>query len=129
MKQLEIEWRHLEKDGRTCDRCGDTGLELRSAVSALKHSLNEAGWEIVFKETFLTEEQIPDSNMILLNGIPIEEILPQAKKSESCCVSCKDLLGTSILCRAIEREGIIYETIPSAMIREAVKRYIDHHQS
>ncbi|HRD67015.1 MAG TPA: hypothetical protein PKY50_12785 [Candidatus Competibacter sp.] len=26
MTALEIEWRHLEKDGRTCLRCSDTGV-------------------------------------------------------------------------------------------------------
>jgi tartrate dehydratase beta subunit/fumarate hydratase class I family protein len=33
MKRLEIEWRHLDKEGRTCDRCADTGDEVRRACA------------------------------------------------------------------------------------------------
>lgn len=25
MTRIEIEWRHLDKDGKTCERCSDTG--------------------------------------------------------------------------------------------------------
>lgn len=28
MKTLEIEWRHLDVQGETCDRCYDTGENL-----------------------------------------------------------------------------------------------------
>lgn len=35
MNVLEIEWRHLEKDGRTCLRCSDTLQSLQQIVTQL----------------------------------------------------------------------------------------------
>jgi len=125
MKHLEIEWRHLEKDGETCDRCQDTGAEVRLAITNLRDDLFKCGWEIIFKETLFTDSKIAESNMILLNGIPIEEILPQVKKSENCCDSCSQLLGAPTMCRTIEYKGQTHEKIPASLIHEAVKLFIN----
>jgi len=124
MNRLEIEWRHLDKDGKTCDRCSDTGTMLRNAYETLVKELQPKGWKVSLKETLLTENEIPESNNILLNGIPIEEWIPDARKSENCCASCGDLLGAPTLCRTIERAGETYETIPAALIVEAAHQMI-----
>jgi hypothetical protein len=125
MKRLEIEWRHLDKAGKTCDRCSDTGTEVRRACEDLTRELEPAGWMVSFRETRLTEKEIPESNAVLLNGIPIEELLPKARKSENCCASCGDLLGAPTNCRTIVRDGRTYETIPAAMIVEAARHLLD----
>lgn len=125
MKHLEIEWRHFEKEGETCDRCAGTGGEVHRAIKAISSDLEASGWGIIFKETPLPDTQIAESNIILLNGIPIEEILPKARKSENCCVSCGEMLGTPTSCRTIEYKGQIHETIPAAIIREAVDIYVN----
>ncbi len=119
MKQLEIEWRHLDKDGNTCDRCSDTGNAVRRAHQTLIKELQPRGWQVTLKETLLSDEQIPESNTILLNGIPLEQLIPNAHKSENCCASCGDLLGSPTMCRTIIRGGRTFETIPTAMILEA----------
>ena len=124
MSRLEIEWRHLDKDGKTCDRCSGTGEMVRSAYETLVKELQPKGWTVSLKETPLTEKEVPESNIILLNGIPIEEWIPDTRKSENCCASCGDLLGAPTLCRTIERNGETYETIPAALIVEAAHQLI-----
>ncbi|MFO8084054.1 MAG: DUF2703 domain-containing protein [Desulfobacterales bacterium] len=124
MNLLEIEWRHLDKDGATCERCSDTGEMVRSAFETLVRDLKPKGWKVSFKETLLSYQEIPESNSIYLNGIAIEELLPKARKSENCCVSCGELLGAPAMCRTIEKDGQIFEAIPADMILEAAYRFI-----
>lgn len=119
MKQLEIEWRHLDKDGKTCNRCSDTGESVRNAYESLKKELQPKGWRITLKETHLTDQEISESNNVLLNGIALEQLIPNARKSESCCNSCGELLGAPTNCRTIFRGGQTFEAIPAALILEA----------
>lgn len=121
MKTLEIEWRHLEKDGYTCIRCSDTGEALNEVISKIADECRPHGWDIIFKETKLTEKDVSESNLILFNGEPIESVLPEAKASESSCKSCSELISEpSTSCRTLELEGKSYEGIPSSIIRQAV---------
>lgn len=122
MKKIVVEWMHLDKDGRTCDRCAETGVWVVEAVQALAAECREKGVEIVFKETLLAAEEIGQSNLILIDGVPVEDILPGAKASESCCCSCGDLTGQDEACRTIIFAGVEHEAIPPQMIREAICR-------
>ncbi len=129
MNHLEIEWRHLDIDGKTCDRCSDTGEAVRRVCKSLSEKLNASGWDVSFKETLLTQNEIADSNGILLNGIPLEEFLPQADTSENCCASCGELLGSPTMCRTIEYQDKIYEALPESLILEAVYRFVNQHKT
>ena len=120
MKRLEIEWRHLDKEGNTCIRCSDTGEALHSVVEKLAAECKPCGWDITLKETKLTEKDIHESNIILFNGKPIEEVLPKASASESHCDSCCEITGKPTACRTVEFEGQRYEGIPALLIRQAV---------
>lgn len=121
MNTLEIEWKHLDKEGNTCVRCSDTGEALYDVVSRLAKECKPYGWEIKLKETKLTEREITESNIILFNGKAIEDLLPEAKAAESHCESCCELTGNeSTSCRTVEYGGISYEGIPSSVIRQAV---------
>ena len=121
METLEIEWRHFDKEGNTCDRCSDTGQALYKVVAELSEECRPYGWDIKFRETNLTQNEISESNIILLNGKPIEDILQNAVAAESHCQSCCDLTGNpSTCCRTIEFEGKSYESIPTDLIRKAV---------
>lgn len=121
MKTLEIEWRHLDIDGNTCIRCSDTVEALDKVVAELAEECRPCGWDIKFRETKLTEKEISESNIILLNGIPIEKILPNSVAGESHCQSCGELTAnSSTCCRTIESDGKSYESIPSYLIRQAV---------
>jgi hypothetical protein len=124
MKPLEIEWRHLDKDGYTCERCSDTGATIRGLLDTLAQELNPHGWAVAFKETLLTENQVPESNSVYFNGIPIETLLPNARRSDNCCTSCGEILGSPTMCRTIEQDGQTYEAIPAALIREAALNFI-----
>jgi hypothetical protein len=58
MNRLEIEWRHLDKNGKTCDRCSDTGETVRAAFADLVKELEPKGWEVIsLKETLLTSHE------------------------------------------------------------------------
>jgi predicted RNA-binding Zn-ribbon protein involved in translation (DUF1610 family) len=122
MKTIVIEWLHLEVGGATCQRCGDTGVELAQAVERLQAECAHRGVEIIFRETLLDPEQIAKSNTILINGVALEQILPQAEAGANCCPSCGDLTGRSEECRTLVHLGQTYETIPQDLIRQAVCR-------
>jgi len=118
IKKLIIEWQHLDVKGETCDRCYDTGENLAAEIKRLKRVLNTQNIEVEYIETKLDDTQIPQSNTILFNGIPIESIL-NIKVSENYCESCTALLGTKTYCRTILFENNEYEDIPAKAIRQA----------
>jgi hypothetical protein len=60
--------------------------------------------------------------------MPLEEIIPDARKSENCRASCGELLGAPTMCRTIEHDGQTYETIPASLIREAAYQLV-HKQN
>lgn len=88
MRELSIEWRHYEKEGATCLRCSATGKTLEEVVAELRQELAQQGVKVTFTETKLTEAQLPQSNMILFNGVPLEELLAGVEVSENLCASC-----------------------------------------
>jgi hypothetical protein len=118
MKTLKIEWRHLDVKGETCDRCYDTGENLANEIKRLTRALQPKGVEVEYIETKLDDTQIPESNTILYNGVPIEDIL-SIKVSQNYCDSCSTLLGANTYCRTVIFEGNEYEDIPAKAIRQA----------
>jgi len=118
MKTLKIEWRHLDVAGETCNRCYDTGENLNQEVKRLNRALKPQGIEVEWFETKLDDTEIPQSNTILFNGAPIEDIL-QIEVAQNYCESCTTLLGNETYCRTIKYEGEEYEDIPAKAIRQA----------
>jgi len=118
MKTLKIEWRHLDVEGETCDRCYDTGENLANEVKRLKRALEPQGIAIEFTETKLDGNRIQQSNTILFNGTPIEDIL-DIEISENYCDSCTALLKKETFCRTVRFKGNEYEDIPAKAIRQA----------
>lgn len=119
MKSLTIEWRHLDKAGNTCVRCSDTGAELDAVAASLAAECRPCGWEIGLRETRLDERRIAQSNLLLFNGIPIENLLPNAGASENHCESCCEFTGHPTFCRTLAVGDRSYEAIPAALIRQA----------
>lgn len=128
MNRLRIEWRHFETDGETCVRCSETGKTLFELVEELKKELAARDIEVVFSETKLPVEEIGQSNMILLNSIPLENWSSGAKASENICSSCCELIGDEVCCRTIEYEGKTFEAIPEELIRRAVNEVVNQEQ-
>jgi hypothetical protein len=123
IKRLVIEWRHLVVNGGTCERCGVTGSEVKAAVDALTKELGARGIKVVFKETPLGPDQLEESNKILLNGKPLEDLI-SGSVSETPCSSCSTLTGTSACCRAVEVDNQQYEEIPAWLIKKAAYRAV-----
>ncbi len=123
MKKLIIEWKHLDVEGETCNRCYDTGENLNQEVKRLNRSLQSQGIEVEWVETKLDDSQISQSNILLFNGVPIEEIL-DIQVSENFCESCTTLLGKDSFCRTVKYKGNEYEDIPAKAIRLAALKVL-----
>jgi len=117
MKKLYIEWRHLDLDKGTCLRCSKTGKTIKQVISDLKKELKDV--KINFIETKLSEKQIQQSNIILINGKPIENILSEAEVGKNYCQSCSCLTGNENYCRTIQYNDKVYDEIPEELIRMA----------
>lgn len=123
MKRIEIVWQHLESSGNTCIRGSETGQELDVVVGQLAQECRPEGWEITFREIKLSEKELDQCNAILINGTLLEDILPNSRASKNHCPSCCDFTGNrQTCCRTVEFSRKSYETIPAALIKEAVCR-------
>ena len=124
IKDLTIEWKHLDRDGRTCDRCGDTGQAVRQALELLEHRCRPQGVTLQFLDTKLPPGRTKESNAILFNGVPLEKVLTNAHTSENRCGSCSDLLETETQCRTMSHDGKTHEAIPSELIFQAACHFL-----
>ena len=115
MRIITVEWKHLDVDGTTCDHCAETGTVLADVVRQLDAECWSKGVEIVFRETLLPVAEIAQANLVLINGMAIEEILPAAKVAGSSCCSCRELTGKG---EARSPPG----TMPPQVIREAIRK-------
>lgn len=125
MQNITIEWRHLDVDGNTCERCGNTGDEVQQAVDALNRECAPHGVSFTLQETRLDAAGLADSNAILIGGHYIESLLPQAQRRDSECRSCGDLVGDSVECRTVDIDGHSHETVPAELIRSAACEVAD----
>jgi len=125
MKTLTIEWKHFAQNGETCCRCCTTGETLIQVVAEMRNACSSQGIDINFMETVLGPERISESNTILFNGVPLEEVLDGATISKDYCGSCSELAGRESYCRTVERNGETYQEIPASLIREAACKAID----
>ncbi len=123
MKKLTIEWKHLDVEGETCDRCYDTGENLANEVKRLNRGLQPKGIVVEYIETKLDAGNIPESNMLLFNGVPIESIL-DIEIFNNYCESCTSLLGKDVFCRAVRFEGNEYDDVPAKAIRQAAYKVL-----
>ncbi|HEV8242970.1 MAG TPA: DUF2703 domain-containing protein [Nitrospirales bacterium] len=125
MKSLHIEWQHIEKDGKTCRRCAETGTTLAQVIKELAEELTLKGISVSLTETKLSKEEVSESNRLFFNGTALEDVLPDVSVSENPCSSCADvcgcgdLCGTTVNCRTVVSEGVVYEDIPASLIRRA----------
>lgn len=127
MKKIFIEWKHFDKDGKTCNRCSQTGNNLRTVIEQIKHEYASKGVEIQFQETKLPERSMSESNQILINGILLENHIPDAIAGENNCDSCSDLIDDpqGCNCRTVNQGDDIYEDIPTDIIKQAIINFIN----
>lgn len=120
MDSIMIEWRHFDQDDRTCLRCSETGKTLQQVIADLNKELEPKGIMISLVEQRLTDKQIKQSNMILINDVPLESILSDVEVDENYCDSCTCLTGKRTYCRTVVYKGRTFEEIPEKLIRLAV---------
>lgn len=72
---LTIEWRHLEIRGETCDRCSGTYGNILEAIASLDLSGELEGIQVEIIDNALTKDRIGESNLVLINNIPIEHLV------------------------------------------------------
>ena len=115
--QLNIEWRHYVKAGATCERCGDTGANLRQVLAEYA----ARGIAVELQETLLDQDRISESNLVLLNGIPLEQLLSGATAGESDCPSCSCLVGAQTSCRTVQCGDQTYAELTPELIRRGLE--------
>ena len=119
MKSLPIIWQRLvSPDGKTCDRCNATYLELQRAISKLKGVLRPLGIEPTVEIKEIDERSFranpSESNRIWIAGRPMEEWLGARVGSSRCCSVC----GESE-CRTVEVGAATFEAIPERLFLQA----------
>ena len=120
MKMIDIEWRHLQVEGETCERCGDTGALLRELVANLNRECEPRGVRVLLTEAPLGLEAIEQSNQVLIDGHPLEARVPNVSVGVSRCDSCGELTGRDESCRTLELGGESFEVPPAFRIRGEV---------
>ena len=122
MKTHLIEWKHLDRNGRTCDRCNETGTNLRAVIRKLNASFRSRRVRFRLKETLLKPDRVAESNSIIIDGQPLETILPATRVTTTECGSCGELLGQPTDCRAVTKDGNTHGTIPEDIIHQALRK-------
>ncbi len=118
-KKLTIKWQRLvNEDNKTCPRCSGTEEEIEKAVSLLRQCLSPLDIEVIFEKIALSAEEFKKnpllSNIIFIQGKPIEEWIGATVGKSRCCDACGDSE-----CRTIEINGMAFETIPKSLIIKA----------
>jgi hypothetical protein len=114
---LRVEWRRLLVDGRTCERCGQTGGAVERAVERARL---ESGLEVELVVVALGPERIDESNLVTVDGVAIEALLG-ALPMATACDSCSDLTGdANCVCRAVDLDGRVFEALDEEMILRAI---------
>jgi hypothetical protein len=123
-KSLEIQWKHLDIDGKTCDRCGDTGTALQRLIKKLQTCCGDR-LRIKFREVRLTGRRIRESNAVTFNGIRIEDLLPGASSSENHCGSCSRLVKARVSCRTIKTPQKQHDSLSFSLLWQAAMAALD----
>jgi len=114
MKELKITWQRLISEGDTCPRCGSTEKELNKAVIELKkRGINVALKKIEIAMDEFTKNPL-ESNLIIFNGKPLEQLLNAKVGQSKCCSVCGENN-----CRTLELNGKSHEIITAETIMKA----------
>lgn len=75
-------------------------------------------------DTKLSAHDVLRSNTLLINDVPIENII-DVKVSTNYCKSCSSIIGKDSYCRTVIFDGNEYEDIPAKAIRQAVYKILE----
>jgi len=120
---LDVEWRHIgESVDATCERCASTGRTLGGVLDEIRPILSARRIRIRVHETVLPHDRIEESNTLLFNGVPLEDLIEEVRIENTSCPSCACMTGTDAACRALVCGDQTYEEIPADLIRRAALR-------
>ena len=119
MKTLVIEWRRLlDKNKKTCPRCGSTEQEIEKAAAGLNRELKPFDIKVSLAKRAIRPEDfkkdVLQSNKIMITGKTMEEWLGAETGQSPCCEVCGDAE-----CRTVEYADQTHETIPADLIVRA----------
>jgi hypothetical protein len=117
-KMLTITWQRLLLEGETCSRCAATETAVEAAAATLRQVLAPMGVQVVLEKEALDQAAFAgdplQSNLIRLNGRPLEAWLDLQVSQSPCCGPCGDAE-----CRTVEADGTVHEAVPAALIIKA----------
>lgn len=121
-KTLTIEWKHIGNNVTgTCERCSLTGEAILDVLEELQPFFREKNVTARFRETILPDSRIEESNQVIINSIPLEEYLSDARVVQTPCCSCACITGQDEAeCRAIDLGEERYEAIPADLLKQVI---------
>lgn len=121
MRELTIAWQRLVDDaGKTCPRCRKTSLRVRVAALLLQALLLPRAFRVRVHTTPLSEDDFARdpllSNVVRINGTPVENLLHGEVGKSRCCSACGDSD-----CRTVTVAGRTYEAISVGLVVRAAR--------
>ncbi|MCE5338804.1 MAG: DUF2703 domain-containing protein [Methanomicrobiaceae archaeon] len=126
-KELVIEWKHIGSGiDNTCERCHETGMTLAAVLTEISTLLEMEGVSVRVVEIVLPNEAVAESNSLLFNGVPIEDLLEGVEVTTTPCCSCSCITcEEDTECRALRYNGEEYEAIPPELIGRAAMKALE----
>ncbi len=124
MTTITVEWQRLvDEKGDTCDRCNKTYLNLERVIDELKPAFKNFGIELEFEKKAISIEEFNknslSSNVILIDGTPLEKLLDLKIGQSPCCGPCGDNE-----CRTIIDDDGVKEEVEERYILKALLKTI-----
>jgi len=125
-KELVIEWKHIGSEiEKTREEFEETGMTLAAVLAEIRMLLEMEGIGVRLVETVLPGGAIAESDSLLFNGVPIEELLEGVEvTATSCSCSCETCEGDAE-CRTLRYNGEDYEVIPPVLIGRAAAKALE----
>jgi hypothetical protein len=117
---LHIEWCHPDEPGAAVLFCSDTARPLTAVVADIREMLKARGVRVDFSERACPAGEMNRPGVVLLNGIPLEKVVPLREK-KSPCAFCGVCDGSERDCATGERDRL-YHDIPESVLRLAALR-------
>lgn len=115
---LKIKWQRLVSEGETCERCRLTENEIDEAAGKLNRALEPLGIDVSLEKETLSMEEFEEnpamSNMVQINGEPLEEWIGASTGGSECC----DVCGSEE-CRTVVVGDKEYEVVPADLVIRA----------
>ena len=115
--RLTIEWRHHRDPARYLPLCPDTGRRLQDVIDEIATLLGPRGIEVEFIEQEYTDDAPGKAQMLLFDGIPLEELVPPRRRGGPCfeCTVCGPRQEECGACEEVD----YYMAVPESVIRLA----------